>query len=80
MTYETRIGIEIAGIRRSVRLVFEYHMEIVNGERELVHDSVAVLSDNGWLPGKWIYHLMGPRQQKELNSDLVKHWLLKSAA
>lgn len=80
MTYETKMEIQIAGIRRSVRLVFEYHIEIENGLRETVHDSVAVLSDERWMPGNWIYHLMGPRQLKELDSDLFKHWRLKNAA
>jgi hypothetical protein len=80
MTYETKMGIQIAGIRRSVRLVFEYHIEIENSVREIVHDSVTVLSDDRWQAGNWIYHLLGPRQMKELDSDLIKHWLLKRAA
>jgi hypothetical protein len=80
MTYETKIEIQIAGIRRIVRLAFEYHMETVNGNRGLVHDSAAVFSDDRWLPGNWIYHLIGPRQLKELDSDLIKHWRMKIAA
>ena len=78
--YETGIGIEIAGIRRSRRLAFDYHVEMVDGERLPIHDGVCVLDRGAILPGKWIYRAIGPRQLKELDGRLMKHWDSKSSA
>ena len=80
MTYETFIGIEIAGIRRGLRLEFDYHVEMVDGERLPIHDGVCVLDRGAILPGKWIYRAIGPRQLKELDGRLMKHWDSKSSA
>jgi hypothetical protein len=73
MTYETKIRIEIAGIRRSLRIAFDFHMGTVDGERQPIHDSVRVLTRDR-LPGTWIYHAIGVRQLKALDGRLIAHW------
>ena len=79
MIYETRIGIEIAGIRRFLRIAFDYHVETVDGERLAVHDSIRVLTGEQ-RSGKWIYNAIGARQLKELDCRLLEHWKSKNAA
>jgi hypothetical protein len=74
MTYETRIEIEIAGIRRGVRLAFEYHIEKADGASRIVHDAVTILTDRNRMPADWICLLLGPRQRKEINSRLLENW------
>ena len=73
MTYETKIGIEIAGIRRSLRIAFDYHVETVEGEMQPIHDSVRLLTGERQ-SGTWIYHAIGARQLKELDGRLMEHW------
>jgi hypothetical protein len=68
------IVIEVAGIRRSVRLVFESHREFIDGKQEFLHDSVTLLPSNDRMPADWILALMGPRQRKEFDSHLLKTW------
>jgi len=80
MTYETKISIEIAGIRRSIRIAFQYHVESIGGEMQVIHDSARVLSDDGTLPGQWVYEAIGPRQLKQLHGDLLDHWNTQQAA
>jgi hypothetical protein len=72
--YETRIGTELAGIRRSIRLAFEYHIEKADGARRIVHDAVTMLTDRNRMPADWLCLLLGPRQRKEINSRLLKNW------
>ena len=79
MTYETLIEIEIAGIRRGLRLDFEYGVELVEGEMQPVHEGVSVLINGQRLPGKWVYQAIGPRQFKALDARLVKHWKSQTA-
>ena len=73
MTYETKIGIEIAGIRRSLRIAFDYHIGTIDGERKPIHDSVRVLTGDR-LSGTWIYYAIGARQLKELDGRLIENW------
>ena len=80
MTYETWIGIDIAGIRRGIRIVFEYEVETINGIKQPVHDSVYLLLHKSRIPAKWVYHLMGPRQLAELQAHLIKHSKSRRAA
>ncbi len=80
MIYETKISVEIAGIRRSVRIAFEYHVESISGEMQVIHDSARVLSDEGPLPGRWVYEAIGPRQLKQLHGDLIEYWNTQQAA
>jgi hypothetical protein len=78
--YETRIGIELAGIRRSIRLAFEYHIEKADGASLIVHDAVAILTDRKRMPADWICLLLGSRQRKEINSRLLENWKSATAA
>jgi hypothetical protein len=80
MIYETKICIEIEGIRRAIPLLFEYHIESVNGKSKLVHDSVVVLADEGKMLADWVYLLLGRRQRRELESHLLQQWTSKNAA
>ena len=80
MTYETRIGIEIAGIRRSIPLSFRYRVENIGGIHHPIHDSVFIVKGNKRLPGEWIYKAIGVRQLKELDGKLLKHWMSGKAA
>ena len=73
MIYETRVSVEIAGIRRSLRIAFDYHVETVEGEKLPIHDSVRVLTGKR-LSGKWVYYAIGDRQLKKLDSRLMEHW------
>jgi hypothetical protein len=73
MTYETKIRIEIAGIRRSLRIAFDYHIGTVDSERQPIHDSVRILTGDR-LSGTWIYYAIGARQLKKLDSRLMEHW------
>jgi hypothetical protein len=72
MTYETIIKIEIAGIRRALRVVFEYHVENVEGELLPILDEICVLTNRGNFAGKWVYQMIGPRQLKELQGRMIK--------
>jgi hypothetical protein len=73
--YDTRIGIEIAEIRRSVWLEFKYRVDTENCEDQLVHEAITLLADEGGrIPADWIELLLGPRQRKELESRLLKYW------
>ena len=74
MTYETRIGIEIAGIRRSIPLSFHYRVEKIGGRQHAIHDSVHILNGNQRLPGEWIYKAIGTRQLRELDEQLIEYW------
>ena len=74
------IGIEIAGIRRALRVAFDYHVEAVEGELLPVLDKICVLTNRGIVAGKWICQAIGPRQLKELEGKLIEHWNIKTAA
>ena len=74
MTYETRIAIEIAGIRRSFPLEIKYRVEAIKGKPELIHDSVSVLCGEERRSGEIVYDLLGLRQRKELEDRLLDHW------
>jgi len=74
MTYETRIAIEIAGIRRSLPLEIKYRVEAIKGKPELIHDSVSFLSGEERRSGEIVYDLLGLRQRKELEGRLLDHW------
>ncbi len=74
VTYETKIAIEIAGIRRAVPLVFRYHVKMINGKRTPIHESAFVRSGRSRFPGDWVYEAMGDRQLRELDDELLAHW------
>jgi hypothetical protein len=74
MTYETKIGIEIEGIRRSIPLEIKYRVEAIKGKPELIHDSVSVLFGEDRLSGEHVYDLLGVRQRKGLEDQLLNHW------
>ena len=74
MTYETSIGIEIAGIKRSIRLEFNFHVEMVDGERLPIHEGVRILDKGMRASGTWVYDAIGPRQLKELEARLMHYW------
>ncbi len=80
MTYETWIGIEIAGIRRGLRLTLGYHVEHLEGATQPVLDSVCLRREKKQLPDSWIFDVIGPRQLRELQGDLLKHWTAQTAA
>jgi hypothetical protein len=74
MTYETKVGIEIAGIRRSLRIEFKYEVKTIKRKPAPVHGSATVLCQGERLPGDWVFNAMGPRQLEELDRRLVAHW------
>jgi len=74
MKYETWIAIEIAGIRRGARMVFEYCVENIKGKPQLIHDSVSIQGEEERIPAENIYDLLGLRQRKELEDRLLDHW------
>jgi hypothetical protein len=74
MTYETWISIEMAGIRRGIRMVFEYHIKEINGKPQLLHDSVTALCGEERRSGEFFYDFLGLRQRKELEDRLLDHW------
>ncbi len=74
MTYETRIGIEIVGIRRSIPVEFKYRIKAVKGKPVAIHDSATALCWGKRSSGEWIYDAMGTRQFEELDSRLIEHW------
>jgi hypothetical protein len=80
MKYETFLGIDIAGIRRGIRIVFEYHVETIDGIKQAVHDSVYILLDKSRVPAKWVYQFMGSRQLDQLQERLLDHCKSKQAA
>ena len=80
MTYETRIGIEIERIRRFIRVEIDYHVETVDGKRQPIQDAIRVLSNEGPMPGSWVCLAAGPRQLRELDGRLLKHWESGNAA
>ena len=80
MTYETRIGIEIAGIRRSIPLLFRYRVENIGGMQHAIHDSVSIVSGSKRFPGEWIYKAIGARQLRELDEQLLEYWKCGNAA
>jgi hypothetical protein len=80
MKYETFLGIDIAGIRRGIRIVFEYHVETIDGIKQAVHDSVYILLDKSRIPAKWLYQFMGSRQLDRLQEHLLEHCKSKKAA
>ncbi len=73
MTYETKIAIEIAGIRRAIPVEFHYRVKIINGKRTPIHDSASVRYGRMRLAGDWIYDAMGTRQLRELDDLLLAH-------
>jgi hypothetical protein len=74
MTYETKIGIEIEGIRRSIPLKIKYRVEAIKGKPQLIHDSVSILCGEERLPGECVYDLLGVRQRKGLEDQLLENW------
>jgi hypothetical protein len=74
MTYETKIGIEIEGIRRSIPLKIKYRVEAIKGKPQLIHDSVTALCGEERRSGEIIYDFLGLRQRKELEDQLLNHW------
>jgi hypothetical protein len=62
VTYETKIGIEIAEVRRSLPLEFDYRVVTTNGKRQAVHDAVSVVCGAKRFGGEWIYEAIGDRQ------------------
>jgi hypothetical protein len=80
VTYQTKIVIEIAGVRRSLQFAVDYHVETVEGEILPIQDHVCVLERGRLVPGEWVYHAMGPRQLKELEARLMKQWGRTTAA
>jgi hypothetical protein len=74
MTYETRIGIEIAGIRRSIRVEFKYRIKAVKSKPVAIHESATVCCWGERSSGEWIYDAMGTRQLEELDSRLIECW------
>ncbi len=76
MTYETWIGIEIAGIRRGLRLTVGYHIE----SNRPVLDSVCLRRKKKQLPDSWILEVIGLRQLKELQEEMLRHWESAAAA
>jgi hypothetical protein len=74
MTYETKVGIEIAGIRRSLRIEFSYQVRTIKRKRTPVQDSATVLCQGERLSGDWVFNAMGPRQLEELDRRLIAHW------
>ncbi len=80
MIYETWIGVEISGIRRGLRLTLAYHVEPFEGVNQPVLDSVCLRREKKQLPDSWIFDVIGPRQLKELQEDLLRHWTAQMAA
>jgi hypothetical protein len=78
MNYETKIGIEIEGIRRSIPLKIKYRIEAIKGKPQLIHDSVSILCGEEQTPGECVYDLLGVRQRKELEDRLLDHWKSKN--
>jgi hypothetical protein len=78
--YETLIGIEIAGIRRGLQVKMGYHVEMVEGINEPILDWVSVRYERRQLPANWIFQVLGPRQRKELQAQMLQHWEAKTAA
>jgi hypothetical protein len=74
MTFQTKISIEIAGIRRSIPVEFKYRVDTAKGKPVPIHDSASSLYWGNRSSGEWIYDAMGVRQLKELDSQLVEHW------
>jgi len=74
MRYETRIGIEIAGIQRSIPVEFQYRVETVKGKPVAIHDSATSMCWGRRSSGEWVYDAMGTRQLEELDSRLIAHW------
>ena len=74
MTYETKIGIEIAGIRRSIPVEFKYRIKAVKGKLVAIHESTTVLRWGKRSSGEWIFDAIGTRQLGELDSRLIEHW------
>jgi hypothetical protein len=74
VTYETKIAIEIAGIRRAVPLVFRYHVKTISGKRTPIHESASMRCGRSRFPGDWVYEAMGVRQLRELDDELLAHW------
>lgn len=79
MKYETFLGIDIAGIRRGIRIVFEYHVETIDGIKRAVHNSEYFLLDKSRVPAKWIYQFLGERQLDQLQERLLEHAKSKAA-
>ena len=74
MNYETRIGIEIEGIRRSIPLKIKYRVKSIKDKPQLIHDSVSILCGEGRIPGESVYDLLGVRQRKGLEDRLLENW------
>lgn len=79
MKYETFLGIDIVGIRRGIRIVFEYHVETIDGIKQAVHDSVYILLDKSRVPATWLYQFMGSRQLDRLQQRLLEHYKSEAA-
>jgi hypothetical protein len=80
MKYETFLGIDIAGIRRGIKIVFEYHVETIDGIKQAVHDSVYFLLDKSRVSAQWIYQFLGERQLDQLQGRLLEHSKSKKTA
>jgi hypothetical protein len=78
MNYETKIGIEIEGIRRSIPLEIKYRVEAIKGKPQLIHDSVSILCGEERRSGECVYDFLGLRQRKELEDRLLDHWKSKN--
>lgn len=74
MTFETKISIEIAGIRRSIPVEIKYRVEMVQGKPTPIHLSATAVCWGKRSSGEWIYDAMGVRQHKELDSQLIENW------
>ena len=80
MTYETIICIEIAGIRRGLRLKMGYHVEMVEGINQPILDWISARYERKQLPANWVFQVLGPRQRKELQEHMLQHWTEQTAA
>jgi hypothetical protein len=74
MTYETWIGIEIVGIRRGLRFRMRYHVEIVEGTQAAIIDCLSVHYEDKQLPGDGVLKVLGHRQVKELQKEMISYW------
>ncbi len=73
VTYETKIAIEVAGIRRAIPVEFRYRVKAIGGKRTPIHDSAAVRCGRRRFPGDWVYEAIGVRQLRALDDLLLAH-------
>jgi hypothetical protein len=74
MIYETLIGIEVAGIRRSIPVAFTYRVRAIKGKPTAIYESAVFRLESSRLPGNWVCDVLGPRQLGKLEGELLAQW------